>query len=83
MPGLSYLILWKGYPEEENTWKPSSAIIHLQKLISTFYKENPEKPTATSLPLDSAPLIARPTIPKESKRKRSRPSKGANKRGKN
>ncbi len=81
MPGLYYLVSWKGYPEEENTWEPSLAVIHLRKLISTFYKEHPEKPTATSLPLDSAPPMARPTIPKEPKQKRGRPSKGANKRG--
>ncbi len=83
IPGLYYLVSWKGYPEEENIWEPSSAVIYLWKLITTFYKEHPEKPTATSPPLDSVPPIARPTIPKEPKRKRGRPSKGANKRGRN
>ncbi len=83
MPGFYYLVLWKGYPEEENTWEPSSAVIHLWKLINTFHKEHPEKPTATFLPLDSAPPMARPIIPKEPKRKQSCPSKGANKRGRN
>ncbi len=83
MPGLYYLVSWKGYPEEENTWEPLSAVIHLRKLISTFHKEHPEKPIATSPLLDSAPLMARPTIPKEPKQKRGRPSKGANKRGRN
>ncbi len=81
IPGLYYLVSWKGYPEEENTWEPSSAIIHLRKLISTFHKEHPEKSIATSPPLDSAPPMARPTIPKEPKQKRGRPSKGANKQG--
>ncbi len=79
MPGLYYLVSWKGYLEEENTWKLSSAVIHLRTLISIFHKEYPEKPTATSLPLDSAPPMARPTILKEPKQKRGRPSKEANK----
>ncbi len=38
---------------------------------------------ATYLPLDSAPPIARPIIPKKPKQKHSLPSKGANKRNKN
>ncbi len=83
MPSLYYLISWKDYPEEENTWESLSAVIHLWKLISTFYKEHPEKLTVTSLFLDTIPPMARPTVPKEQqpKQKRGCPSKGANKRG--
>ena len=62
LPGLYYLVAWKGYPKEKNTWEPLSAIQHLKKLISSFYKDHPEKPTATSLPINSAPPMARPTV---------------------
>ena len=26
LPGLYYLVVWKRYPKEENTWEPSSAV---------------------------------------------------------
>ncbi len=82
MSGFYYLVSWKGYPEKENTWEPSLAIIHLRKLISTFHKKHPEKPTATPSPLDSVSPMARPAVPKqEPKQKRGRLSKRANKRG--
>ncbi len=60
--GLYYLVSWKGYPEEENTWEPASAVLHLRKLINTFHRDHPEKPTVTSPPIDSAPTMARPTV---------------------
>ena len=83
LPGLYYLISWKGFPEEENTWEPASAIQHLRRLVSTFHKEHPDKPTATSPPVNSAPPMAKPTIRPEArnnKRKRGRPAKASSTR---
>ena len=84
LPGLYYLVSWKGYPEEENTWEPASAVQHLRKLISSFHKDHPDKPTATSPAIDTAPPMARPTVkPTEPlKRKRGRPANSTNKRAK-
>ena len=86
LPGLYYLVVWKGYPEEENTWEPVLAVQHLRKLISSFHKDHPEKPTATSPPVDSAPPMARPTVKptakSTTKRKWGRLGNSANKRAK-
>ncbi len=60
MLGLYYLISWKDYPEKENTWESSLTVIELWKLISTFHKKYPEKPTATFSLLDSVPPMAKP-----------------------
>ncbi len=38
MPDFYYLVLWKSYPESQNIYEPSTAVIHLQKLINIFYK---------------------------------------------
>ena len=85
LPGLYYLVSWKDYPEEESTWEPSSAVMHLRKMISAFHKDHPEKPTATSPPLDAAPPMAKPSVKPpvklSAKRKRSRPI-GSTKRAK-
>ena len=84
LPGLYYLVAWKRYPKEENTWEPSSAVQHLKKLINSFHKDHPEKPIATFPSINSAPPMARPTVrPTPLKRKRGRPAGGASKRAKN
>ena len=82
LPGLYYLVAWKGYPKEKNTWEPSSAVMHLQKMVTTFHKDHPEKPTTTSAPLDSAPPVAKPKIQLPLKRKQGRPIVSAKKRAK-
>ena len=81
---LYYLVAWKGYPKEENTWEPLSVVQHLKKLINSFYKDHPEKPTVTSPPIDSALQMARPTVrPIPLKQKRGQPAGGASKRANN
>ena len=73
--GLYYLVSWKGYPEEENTWEPASAVQHLRKLISSFHKDHPDKPTVISPAINTAPPMARPIIRLPAKRKQRRPAK--------
>ena len=60
--GLYYLVSWKKYPKEENTWESASAVQHLRKLISLFYKNYPDKSTAISLAINTTPPMVRPTI---------------------
>ena len=62
LPSLYYLVSWKGYLEEKSTWEPSFAVMHLWKMIFTFYKDHPEKPMATFSPLDSTPPIAKLSV---------------------
>ena len=73
LPGLYYLVAWKGYPKEENIWKPSLVVIKLRKMVNTFYKNHPKKLIAISALLDSAPPRAKPTIQLPTKRKEGRP----------
>ena len=80
LPELYYLVAWKGYPVEENTWEASLAVMHLRKMVSIFHKDYPEKPTATLAPLDSALLMAMPIIQLPAKRKRGRSIGRAKKR---
>ena len=82
--GLYYLVSWKGYPKEENTWEPASAVQHLRKLISSFHKDHFDKPMVTSPTIDTTPPMARLTVkPTEPlKRKRGRPTGRVKKRTK-
>ena len=84
LSGLYYLVIWKGYQEEENTWEPSSAVMHLRKMVSTFHKDHPEKATAISARLDSASPMAKPTVrPTEPlKQKRGRQTRHVKKHAK-
>lgn len=62
LPKLYYLVVWKGYLEEKNTWESFLAVIYLVEIVNTVHKDHPEKLTATSAPLDSALSMAKPII---------------------
>ena len=80
LPRLYYLVFWKGYLDEENAWKLASAVQHLRKLISSFYKHHPDKPIATSPAINIVPPMAKPTIQLPTKHKKEPPIERAIKR---
>ena len=67
LSGIYYLISWKGFLEKENTWEPASVIQHFRTLVSVFYKQNSDKPTAISTPVNTAPPMARPKVKSEAR----------------
>ena len=73
LPGLYHLISLKGYLKEESTWKPFSMVMHLWKMIFTFYKNHLEKATWTSFPLNTAPPIAKLSVKPSIKQKQGCP----------
>ena len=77
LPGFYYLVSWKKYPKEENTWESASAIQYFRKIISLFHKDHLDKPRAIFPAIDTVPLMARPAIkPSElPKQKRGQPAK--------
>ena len=41
---LEYLIHWKGYLEEERTWKPAGNLTHTKEAIAEFHWNMPQAP---------------------------------------
>ena len=60
--GLYYLVSWKKYPKEKNTWELVSIVKHLRKLISLFYKDHSGKSTATFPAIDTISPMVRLTV---------------------
>ena len=41
---LQWLVKWVGYGNEHNTWEPKENLMHCQRKLEEFYRENPRKP---------------------------------------
>lgn len=65
LSGLYYLVSWKRYPKQKNTWEPVSAIQLFWRLVITYHKNYPDKSTATSPPMNTAPPMAGPIVKPE------------------
>jgi hypothetical protein len=44
--GIQYLVKWKGYPDSENSWIPSSGMKHTQNLVHEFHSRHPRPQTS-------------------------------------
>lgn len=77
LSGLYYLGFEKSYSENKSIAEPIPTVMHFQKMMSIFSKYYLKKFTTTSLILDSALLLLRPTINPTTKQKRDRSVKSA------
>ena len=87
LQGLYYLVTWKSYPKEENTWEPVLAVQHLRRLIRLFHKDQCKKPIVIPSQIDDAPpmirLTVKPMASCTTKRKQDRPANSTSKQAKN
>lgn len=79
---LYYLISWKSYSKEKNTWEPTSTIQHLQRLVTIFHKKYSEKLTTNSTLVDTILPIIKPTVKFTKKWDQPAKASGTNKRTK-
>ena len=52
---LQYLVKWKGYPSEENTWQSEDDLKNSQDLMSDFHRNHPGVPRRISATLNFRP----------------------------
>jgi hypothetical protein len=45
---LEYLVHWKGYGKEEDTWEPANMIDNSMELVKKFHEKNPNRPGPTN-----------------------------------
>ena len=41
---LQYLVKWKGYPNEDNTWEPATALANASDAVTLFHRQYPSAP---------------------------------------
>ena len=58
---LQYLVKWKGYTDEHNSWEPETNVKHSKKLLTEFHKQNPSAPRRIST-IDFSTLRFHPMV---------------------
>ena len=48
---LQYLVKWKGYPNEENTWEPEDCLANAKDRVTAFHKQYPSAPCRLNVKL--------------------------------
>ncbi|CAG8594537.1 10007_t:CDS:2, partial [Dentiscutata erythropus] len=65
---VSYLVKWKGYPEDENSWKLQDEIIKYAELIEYYWENFENHPSSKSLSKGISPssMTTDSTLPSQS-----------------